>query len=550
MVLARRTRRRIALTVLLFLGLLPFLVVVGGGLYLRSDVYRHATERRLTAFFGLPTRVGRVIPLSLHERELRDIEIFLPDHNDPSSRVAWCRRARWIASTTAPGRFDLILSEGELDLTPARWARGDFRRLEQSLRHDYPDLDLNQVGISRASVRWGRGDFAIELSDAEGTIAFDPASSQPEGRAMLRAGRLNGRPAAVEVRAILNALDGTMDGEAGLVRSFSLRTRPERLGPIPLAQFRLDPLVGRAVRSGQFTGTLEYVAAQGERRHVFTVRDATVREVQLAELTPLAGRVDLRIHQLQFEQSAGERGLRVRQLDVSGNVADFELAPAMRAAGLPPCGGRVDLQLERAAVEPGQPIREISLTGRADRLDLNELTALLPARFHNGRMRGQARLSDIKLAVRAGRLVQAEADLAGLSSPEAALIDLSLIEAAVPSVASVRSLYPGLPEAISYRDLHVRLANSGPDGGLLLIGLGGDDKRSIMTLLIPTPGAASRLVRTIAFNARPGDDGKPIPLKELSAWLAQPVPPIELRAVGRTVRDVLGRPTSQPTSQP
>ncbi|MDD4888911.1 MAG: hypothetical protein PHU85_03205, partial [Phycisphaerae bacterium] len=491
MILTRRSRRLLAYGILTLLGLAPFLTVLAGGLYLRSPLHRHALERRLSAFFGLPTRVGRVVPRSWAEMDLYNIEIFLPNGGarfDPALRVARCAKAEWLRSTTSPGRFDLILTGGTLDLTPAHWAKGDFKLLEKSLRHDYPDLRLGGVRIVRSGIRWGHGDFAIELSGAEGYVWFQPTGPSQEGLASLTASHVNGQPGVVKVTATLNPItDALADGAGGsLVREFTLSTAPNHTGPIQLRQFHLDKLTGKPVASGEFSGTLSYRAFDGPRRHVFTIRDAMLRGVQLAELTPLSGLVDLTVNQLQFEQAASPPATRpqyvLSRLDIAGSLREFDLAAAMSLADLPPCSGRLDLSLERAALEAGRPIVELRAAGRAAGLDLAQLTGLLPAKYNGGRVHGRARLEDFKLRISDGLLRQAEADLIADGPATGAgvrTIDLKLIEAVAPIIGKINGLTGTAPDSIAYRDMKIRAANdTGP--GLLLLGAGGSDGKALM----------------------------------------------------------------------
>lgn len=524
----RRNRRIVAYFLLTFAGLAPFVSVAGYGIYLRSSLHRGAVERRLTRFFGLPTRIGRLIPLSWQEFELHDVEMSLINgdgHFDPELRIASCRKALWVRNEQT-GRFNLLILGAQLDLTPAQWKRGDFQRLAQSLRHDYPALELDHVAIRQGQVRWASGQFAIEIDDAEGAITFDLTGPGPVGVARLSAGKLNGQPASLSIDARLNARGDLAEAQTfNLVREFTLSTNPQQFGTIPLGQLGLGRLLGTPAASGQFGGTLEYRLLENGHAHLFTLRDTQLRRVQLAEFSPLAGELDLDIQRLDFAYAGGD--LRFDRAVFAGTVRDFDLAAAMRLAELPSCRGTIHIQVQCADVQAGVPIREFQVAGRARGLDLGELTSLANERFNGGRLHGQAAVPWFNARISDGQISAAEAAIFGDRTGRQT-VDLRLIESLAPVIAQIQALVKVLPDSVAYRSLRVQVSSDG-NAGLILQGRGGDDDKSMLTLLIPTPRLAQLLGEHIAYNvAAPAE---PVDISQLTLLLAQPIPPVTLSQV-------------------
>ena len=552
----RRTQRLIACGLLIGLGVLPFLSVLAAGVYLRSPFTHRAMEQHLSEFFGLPTRVGQVIVLGRHEWELHDVEIFLPNGQErfnPALRVAHCRKAVWVKSSK-PGMYDLVLYDGTLDLSPAQWAKGDFKLLEKSLRHDWPALSLNRIGLYRVSVRWGKGDFPLQLDNTDGVIWFDQIDGKTFGRARLTTTQLNGKPVSLAVDATFNPLkESVANGGNGLVRQFTLTTNPRQAAPIPLAQLRLDKLVGRPIASGSFLGTLHYQAtpgADGQPRHVFAIRDAELLGVKLDEFTTLTGQVDVKARNVEIEEvtmpGQEQPQWRVARMQFSGSLRQFDLAAAMKLLGQPNCPGVLDVDVQAADIEPGKPIHRLELSGKAGKLDLAELTGLLKEKFNDGRIRGQAQVDKLKLTIKEGVLESGEVELTGvegIAGVAAPVIEFKFIKAALPAMGALEVLKP--PERIDYRKLKLRGASDGKRG-LILTGLGGDDDKSLMTMMVPTPRLLQRIgMPEIALLNVPGPgDARPIDIGPLVDFMATPVPQMMLtdvkRTVERTIRPLRG----------
>ncbi len=567
----RRTRRWLALLVLIVAGLMPCLSILGYGVYLRSSLYRAAVERHLTEFFGLPTRVGRAVPLGWDELLLQDVEVYLPVPSGelgPGNRVAFCRTAQWIRSDQ-PGQFDLLLSDGEVDLTPARWAQGDFRKLEKSLRHDYREIGLRKVSLFRGGFRWAHDAFSCELGDAEGDVRFIGQGASAEGVARLRAGSFNGQPADILVNARIDPLSEAVFRpdirDVGLVREFELVTSPDRPAPIPLQQFRLDDLLGGPVTSGRFTGRLSFTARLDGRKNVFTVSDAELTGLDLSEFTrglpggPVPGRLDVKVKGLRLEEldaaTAGtERGLYVTDLRFSGVLSDLDLAASTQALGLPRCSGTARLEVTHAELlgtPDGEvrtaPIRVVSAAGSIRGLDLGELTGLLPDRFGGGRVRGLARVDRLQMSVVNGQLAVFQGDLieqpSGPGGPPP-VVDMALINAVVPWLPG---LPVSLPPSLPYQSLRMHAFLS--EGKLVIQGLGGSDGKALMTLLIPTPSWSRALgaADSIRYDVQAPGLEKPVNIDALTQRIARPIGPVPLRSVSRTVRDRLLPPRQPPT---
>ena len=549
MLLTRRTQRRIAYAVLLIVGAGPFLAVLGAAAYLRSPMHRESLQQRLTAFFGLHTRIGSVVPLGWSEYELHDVEIFLPNGANPYNpalRVAHCRQADWVRSEDGRS-FDLKIHDGSLDLTPARWAKGDFTLLERSLLHDYPQLNLHQVEIYGASVRWGCGDFSIELDGPDALVWFDGGAAH-EGVARLSVDRLNGQPVQVLVEAKFNPLAAVSNGETPeLVRQFVLTTMSPSADPIPVATLHLDKLIGRPgqpIASGTFLGTLCYQSDKDRHRRTFEIRDAKLLGLQLAEFSSLTGRLDLFAQRVTFDQaedSAGRPQLSLNRLQFSGNLNDCDLAAAMRLAGQPECAGRINVQVFKADIEPGRPIRELELAGQASGLDLAQLSVLAGDRFKGGCFRGQANLNKLLVKIRDGRLENGQAELqavpaSGPDQPDG-LVDRRLLEAVSPVLATMHYVLP-LPERIAYRGLKLQ-ASPGLSDDLIFQGAGGDDAKSFMTLLLPDPAAPpqTREPKLVPWRNIPAPE--PIDMADLLHWLARPIPAVDLSRLRQAAEQVI-----------
>ncbi|MCG3180492.1 MAG: hypothetical protein BIFFINMI_02854 [Phycisphaerae bacterium] len=542
----RRTVRRLVIALMIAAGPLPWAAVFGAGLYLRSPLYHARVERELSAFFHLPTRVGQITPLSLRQRLLTDVEIFLPDAaGQPrlDARIASCKLARWVSSDQ-PGMHDLEIYGGRLDLSPASWAKGDFDQMEASLRHDYRRVRLNEVRIFSSAVRWGREDFELLLGGAGGTITFVGGDEEPDGLADLSATTLNGTPADVHITALFDPLTERSLADAhanGLVRRFDLDTGKQA---IPLAQFRLDPLMDGPVDRGRFRGRLEYVARRPGQVERFTLRDAQLTDVDLSQVTrplpggPIPGTLNLDVRELSVEDGC------VARLHFAGDLIELDLPAALRAARAPlRLDGRVTLHVDDFDLAPG-PIRSLKVTGRGGPFDLAQLSALWPDRPGGGLVHGQADLQLAKLLITDGRLTALEADITAPPSADlkGQTIDRSLLSGLYEKMTG-GPLKADLPEQVAWRKLGLHVADDGPVS-LRLIGIGGVGGAAAITLLVP------KRLPYVGMTDIPIDvpaPANPIAITELADLIARPFEPIPLLSVSRQIRERL---TSAPTTQP
>jgi hypothetical protein len=350
-------------------------------------------------------------------------------------------------------------------------------------------------------------------------------------------------------------------GSCDLIREFTLKTglpatadpasgQPALGRPIPIAQLHLDRLIGwggggtqpttqptSPITSGyfRFLGALRYRARDGNRRHIFSVEDAELIGLELAEFSPLRGQVNLNARRIEVEQTESPgHGPQwsLTRLQFSGSLVEFDLARAMRLAGQRPCSGTLNLQVDYADIEPGRPLGECRLAGDARGLDLVEWSALLNDRFKGGQVHGPAQLAKVKLAVKDGKLDSGSAELVGPDGPAGAqAVDLKLIMALMPAASGLERFDP--PEQIPYRGLRIA-ASTGTDGGLILQGLGGDDHKSLMTVLLPTPKWLGGLgLPNFAFHVHPSGAMKSLNIAGVLEFIARPIPPATLSDVQR-----------------
>ena len=125
-------RRRWLLLWLLLIGVGGTLsATLGYGLYLRSGWYARRVAGRLTAFFDLPTEVGSILPLDLYGRELRDVQVWLPEKRGRvfrGNRIIWQR----VPGDDGDSGYELKIRGGAFRIDSDRWGAQDYRRVLDS----------------------------------------------------------------------------------------------------------------------------------------------------------------------------------------------------------------------------------------------------------------------------------------------------------------------------------------------------------------------------------------------------------------------------------
>jgi len=346
----------LALTLLLAGGSLSFTAAYG--LRLRSDAYRHEVEAELSSFFNLPSEIGRIRGRTFSSRAFEDVTVHLPDRRD---RVFSCKTAIWHETTEDGNEVnELDLLDGVLILGSDRWQRGDYRQLIKSgLGHDFGELHLSKVTLSRFEIGFERGSFSIRCGRASGTIDMD---SGDEGVAYLNAYELNGFPIGEGVR-----IHARFCPKNGVEVSELTLSVPE----VPLASTGIGPALKTEITHGRFAGRIQYVNPKGaEKPEVWISGDLI--DADLAELTcgvpmgPFEGEFSVNVDRARLSDSVIThfygRG-------VINNLSFSSFAPLLKLQSL---SGSASLNLDVIDIALGH-VNRLRLDGRARGLALQEL---------------------------------------------------------------------------------------------------------------------------------------------------------------------------------
>lgn len=333
---------------------------LGYGLYYRSGYYRRKVERALTEFFGLPTDVGAVRPNSFQSRQLRDIQMWLPERR---ARIFQSPRAIWDASPNDSGGTVLHLYDATLAIGSKEWESEDYMRvLRASLLHDFSDLNIRRVEFHNTSIAWPRQEFQIRADGVDGRVDFDESG---RGRAVLTTHSLNGVRVSEPIR-IQARIDPSNDEDF----------LPEvvlEVPPLPLTALGLNQVLQAEVTQGSFAGKISL--AQSPAGDVIEL-DGIAEQIRLEEVTasldggPVSGLVDLTIYRAVI------RGRELEHLRFSGEVRNLNVDPLLQRFGLPAIGGKVNLQVING-IATGETIKNLMAAGHWSGGSLAALSSML-----------------------------------------------------------------------------------------------------------------------------------------------------------------------------
>ncbi len=445
----------------------------GYGCYLRSDLYRRRVESDVSGWLGMPVTIGGVRPHDWGTLTVRDISAAL----EPGGpEVFHCRRALWREASTAPGGGGQLDLEGGWILVGTHaWGRTEYGKLVRGgLSHDFESILLESVRLHDFDLRWVMPEFEVRAGGAEGVIRFDSNG----GHAVLSCGRINGAAPVEQIRLGAQFRPGPRPAFDRVVL-----TLPE----VTLADLDLDVLLGGAIRSGRFAGTvtLEDVDTPGATPRA-TV-SGFFRDADLSELTrrldggPYHGTAEIEARRIVIVGGA------LSELDVSGRLEGLriaELLPFLASsaaegdpADAPRDEGRSDsltIDIKRALWRDGR-IESADVRGALRCLPL----APLLARLGLGSLDGDAEVGLDAVTVRNDRIIFADARIDVRPPPPAThgRIDRPLLVWAGRQLLNV-NLEPVLPPHVEYarlggrvvlRDDQLRIeGNHGPDGRTIL----------------------------------------------------------------------------------
>ncbi len=459
-------RRRLLLLALALVLWGPVLGIVGTALYLRSPLYRWHCAAVLTRHLGLPSEIGRVVPLSRRAREFRDVRIWLPERRDDA---AFCARAvaRLNPTSADPQAWELELVGGRCEISTRTWLREDYRFvLESGLRPGFDPEGPRRVTFRGFDVLFERDRFAMRLGDAQGVVVFEDATS---GRAVIDCRTFNGRATVEPV-----TLSARFSPHLGGVRLDSVALLVPRL-PIGLVGWR--DLTGVGLESGTFEGQLAYAESEGGR--TLTVR-GRVQGVPLAELTsglwpqPWHGEGELELEELTL------RDERLECVRLHGVLAGLLLGDVLAPLGGGEAGGTVTLRVTSAEISR-RGVERFVASGRCDDVSLAGLTRGL----RRGTMTGRGRVVIQDLKIRDNRLESLDAELVVEPAQEGRpnWIDRALLTELLERVLGVRlPAFVPLPERLEYSALGARLEVR--DEVLYVFGSHGPRRKTILTVRI------------------------------------------------------------------
>jgi len=365
----------LVLTLLLTGGSLSFTTAYG--LRLRSDFYRHKVEAKLTSFFELPSEIGRIRGRTFSSRAFEDVTVHLPGQRD---RVFSCKTAIWHEVMEAGKEVNnLDLLDGVLVLGSDRWRRSDYRQLIKSgLGHDFGELNLSRVVLSRFEIGFERGSFSLRCRRASGTIDM---STPGEGVAYLNAYELNGFSIGEGVR-----IHARFSPKNGVEVSELTLSVPE----VPLASTGIGSALQAEITHGRFAGRIQYIHPKGaERPEVWISGD--LLDANLSELTcgiplgPLEGAFSVNVDRARLSDSV------ITHFQGRGMINDLSFASFAPLLGVESLSGSASLNLDAIDIALGH-VNRLRLDGSARDLSLQELlrrwgqgsaTGMLAVRINN-----------------------------------------------------------------------------------------------------------------------------------------------------------------------
>jgi len=489
-----RRRQVIALTGLTALTLGFFALTGSYAWYLRSGWYRERCAALLSSYLELPASVGQVVPRSRTAREFRNVRVWLPGKR---GEAAFCQSAFWRCAPTAtdPEAYELDLRGGRCEVSTRTWLREDYRTvLESGLRPGFTPGGPQRVQFSRMDLTFVRDRFRLELDDAGGLIVFDQPA---RGRAAVTCQRLNGHTPARPV---------TLSAEfSPLTRGIRLE-RVELIVPnLPLAVVGLEQLFGLPVRSGTFSGRLEY------REQVAGVTLALVGKatgISLEECTsglfepPWQGAAP----EVELEQLTIVDGVPTR-LAFHGTCTGLRLGQMLTACGLADCGGRTTLNVRHAELSTAG-IERLVLSGSCEDLDLEVLSAASGW----GRMSGRAQILIDDLTIERNRLRSLDAEISVGGQPGVdRWVERDLLSTVLRRTVGV-PLPTFLPERFAYTRLGLRLQVR--DEILYVFGTHGPREQTILSVSLADQEIPVVFEPTEPFDLQPALDSARAKLTE------------------------------------
>ena len=456
----------LALTVLATLGGLG--AVLAWGLYVRSDAYRRRVQRESSAFMDMDVRIGQVVPLDLDRRAFDDVSAALSGNG---TTIFECRRAVWYDN--GDRRLDLAGFALRLGVWPAQRYR---QVLRGGLAHDFHDLGLREVRTSDGTIRWEHPRWPLRLEGVHGIIRFE---QPPRGQADLVASGLNGHAVPDGVRVAARFLTSAPGGNRpGPFIEQATLTVPS----IPLGYLETEGLLGSALHSGRFEGTITFREdLAGVPRQRFGAA-GSVDGLDLAEVTgglptgPVGGRLSVTLDRLEIDDR------RHVGTAFAGSLSELDLHGVGRLLGIRGLDGKADLTIHAQLEVRGQPrqidVGRLSARGRCDRLPLSILPALGAPGAITGHLTGELR----RLEIVDGQIIAAELELRAVPPIGApGTIDREVLVEAMRNALGFSPL-PSvvLPERIEYIALGLRLAVD--QNELRIHGTHGLDRKVILTV--------------------------------------------------------------------
>lgn len=454
--------RWIALVFLALVTLGSLSATIGVAWYLRSAGYRAACARVLSDALGLPSEIGRVVPLSRSAREFQDIVVWLPDKRGIAHT---CERAiiQYTPTQKDPLDYEIELISGTSEVSTRTWLRSDYRDvIESGLRPGFTEFGPRRVKFSKMHLVFERDAFRADLQDAAGTIEFDDPL---HGRARAICGSLNGHSAGEPV-LLTAAFSPTADG----IRADQLELTVPAL---PLSIVGLNQLAGLTVTRGTFDGKLAYSEPDGQK-HVLISGHCT--DLDLAELT--GGRFGLawrgRCPEIEMQELRVENRIP-RILRFRGRLEDVQLGDILGTFGLADTIGKVALTVADAQITPAG-IDRFVVNGECVDLDLAALSKSLGL----GVMTGVLRVKIADLTIVDSRLKSADITFSVTDAGESP----NWIEGRVLREIARRMLKfelpPILPERVEYSKLGFKLEVQDED--LQVFGGHGEKEATILTV--------------------------------------------------------------------
>lgn len=342
--------------------------------YLRSDRYRRSCSARLSEAVGLPSEIGRVVPLSWSAREFHDIQVWLPGRRDLAMT---CRRAILTQTPTPadPDAYELELVGGRSEISTRTWLREDYRRIiESGLRPGFDPDGPRRVRFREMDLELEREQFRGTLEDTTGEITFETGR---QATAVASCRRLNGFTTAEPT--ILHARFSPATGGGVRIDEVVLE-----VPALPVRVLDLWSVTGLAVEAGLFSGRLQYME-DGAARLCLSGR---CEDLHLAEWT--AAWLQTPVRGTCPEAELSELCLvdgRLERLRFRGALTDLRLGDLLRAFGFEDAGGDLTLRIREALITRAG-IERLIASGSCDSLSLAALTKSMPG----GGMSGTARL--------------------------------------------------------------------------------------------------------------------------------------------------------------